>query len=292
MIPKLVETYCLIENLTRKIDSYLKGSLAGRKGKLSRAELLTIAVIKQNLGIKTNKSLYHLIKNYGQRDFSTLPSYQQFCAGLESNLNYLAIINLVLLEVNTRKKSNFFIIDSTSIPICKNAYRSRSKLGKNIAKSGKNMNGWYFGFKLHAIINNNMDIVSFKFTGGSTSDIAALDSNLIRNISGYLIGDKGYIGQKKAKELSKHNVKLITRPRKNMKKFPISKKVLSMLSRRQVVETTFSLLKAKFSLISQHARSLKSFFSQAFSAILAYNFHRNKADYYLNNKLFELKSIS
>lgn len=292
MIPKLVETYCIIENLTRKIDQHLKQTKVGRKSKLNRPEYLTIAVIKQFLGIKTNKILYELIKNYAKKDFSTLPSYQQFCLGLESNLHYLAIINLVLFELNTQKKSDFFIIDSTSIPICRNAYRSRSKLGKNIASSGKNMNGWYFGFKLHLIITNEMDIVSFKFTKASVADVTALDKNLIRNISGYLVGDKGYISQNKAQELKKYNVKLITRPRKNMKKLPVTKKNLRMLSRRQVVETTFSLLKSKFSLIFQHARSLKSFFSQIFSAILTYNLDRKSINYYLEQRLFNFKSIS
>ena len=53
MIPKLIETYCLIDNLTRELDKKLKTKLSGRKSKLSRSELLTIAVIKQNLGIRT-----------------------------------------------------------------------------------------------------------------------------------------------------------------------------------------------------------------------------------------------
>ena len=289
MIPYLVETYCLIDNLTRKVDHHLKKTPAGRKGKLSRSELLTIAIIKQFLGIKTNKSLYNLIKDCGQNYFSELPSYQQFCSGLESNIHYLAIINLVLVEINSQKKSDFFIIDSTSLPICRNTYRSRSKLGKGIASSGKNMNGWYFGFKLHAIITSNMDIVSFKFTNASTADITALDSQMIKNIFGFLVGDKGYISQKKAQELRKSGITLITRPRKNMKKLPVTKKVLSMLSRRQVVETTFSLLKSKFSLLFQHARSLKSFFSQIFSAVLSYHLHQKDATFYLKKSLLLLK---
>jgi len=182
------------------------------------------------LSVKTNTILYNLIKNHTKNTFGSLPSYQQFCAGLESNLVYLSLINYVITEINKQKNNDFFIIDSTSLPICRNSYRSRSKLGKNIATSGKNINGWYFGFKLRLVITNDMDIISFKFTGGSTSGIAALDTNFVKNITGYLIGDKGYLGKKKAQELRKNGIKLITKPRKNMKQIPTKKYFKNVMS--------------------------------------------------------------
>lgn len=287
MISNLEEIYCLIANLTSLIDEKVQTSKVGRKKKLNRAELLTIAIIKQKLGIETNKQLYLLIKNYMQKDFSKMPSYQQFCAGLESNFWHLCLINTVLSELNKQKESDFFIIDSTPLPLCSVGYRFKSQLGKGIASSGKNMNGWYFGFKLHLIINKNMDIVSFKFTNGSTSDIAALDSNMVRGIAGYLIGDKGYLGLKKAKDLKLCNVTLITKGRKNMKKLPISKAILQMLKRRQIVETTFSILKDRLQIINKKARSITSFFSQALSAILTYTLDNNNR--FLRLELSDLK---
>lgn len=275
MIPNLEETYCIIANLTSLIDKKNQIPKVGRKKKLSRSELLTIAIIKQKLGIETNKQLYFLIKKYMKKDFSEMPSYQQFCAGLESNFWHLGIINSILAEINKQKQSEFYVIDSTPLPLCSVGYRFRSRLGKGFASSGKNMNGWYFGFKLHLIINKNMDIVSFKFTNGSTSDIAALDTKMVAGIAGYLIGDKGYLGLKKAKELKICNITLITKGRKNMKKTPISKNILKMLKRRQIVETSFSILKDRLQIINKKARSITSFFSQALSAILAYTLGNN-----------------
>ena len=154
------------------------------------------------------------------------------------------------------------------------------------------MNGWYYGFKLHAIINNDMDIVSFKFSSGSVSDIAALDSYMIKGISGYLVGDKGYIGSKKAKELKSCGVNLITKSRKNMKKTPIDKRLLSMLNRRQIVETSFSILKDRLQIINKKARSITSFFSQALSAILTYILNKNNRllDLEINDIMLELIS--
>lgn len=164
MIPNLEEIYCVIDNLTSLIDKKLGVSKVGRKRKLSRSELLTIAIIKQKMGIETNKQLYNLIKNYMKKEFKILSSYQQFCVGLESNFQYLCIINSVLSQLNKQKNTKFFVIDSTSLPLCSFAYKYRSRLAKGFASLGKNINGWYYGFKLHAIINQNMDIVFFKFS--------------------------------------------------------------------------------------------------------------------------------
>jgi len=292
MISNLEEIYCLIDNLTSLIDQKIKIPKVGRKKKLNRAELLTIAIIKQKLGVETSKQLYLLIKNYMKKEFSEMPSYQQFCAGLESNFWHLGIINTILSEFNKQKQSEFYVIDSTPLPLCSVGYRFRSQLGKGLASSGKNMNGWYFGFKLHLIINKNMDIISFKFTNGSTSDIAALDSKMVAGISGYLIGDKGYLGLKKAKELKSCNISLITKGRKNMKKTPISKKILQMLKRRQIVETSFSILKDRLQIINKKARSVTSFFSQALSAILAYTLDNNNRILRLELGDLRISSIS
>ena len=292
MIPNLEEIYCVIDNLTSFIDQKIKISRVGRKKKLSRSELLTIAVIKQKLGISTNKQLYILIKNYMQREFPQMPSYQQFCAGLESNFWHLSIMNSMLSQINKQKHSDFYVIDSTPLPLCSVGYRFRSILGKGLAGSGKNMNGWYFGFKLHLIINKNMDIVSFKFTNGSTSDIAALDEKMVKGIAGYLIGDKGYLGLQKAKDLKKCNITLITKGRKNMKKTPISKQILRMLSRRQIVETSFSILKDRLQIIYKKARSITSFFSQALAAIFTYTLDNNNRLFCLGLNDLRLNSIS
>ena len=57
-----------------------------------------------------------------------------------------------------------------------------------------------------------MDIESFNITDGSTKDLNVLDGDFINKIKGWLVGDKGYIGQKKTKELSNRGIKLLTRP--------------------------------------------------------------------------------
>jgi hypothetical protein len=193
-------------------------------------------------------------------DFSPLPSYQQFCKGLETNIFYLAIINEILMQMNIVEEGGVYIIDSTALPICKTINSNCATLGLGLADYGKNIEGWFYGFKLHIIIDSNMNIVSFKFSTASTSDISALDQRIVRGLQGYLIGDRGYISQAKTEQLLRQNLRLLTRPRKNMKKLPLQPFLASLISIRSRVESVFGQLKDNFMLIWRKARSINSFF--------------------------------
>ena len=52
--------------------------------------------------------------------------------------------------------------------------------------------GWFFGFKLHLIVNENGEILSFQITPGNVSDISPVES-LTEGLWGKLFGDRGYI---------------------------------------------------------------------------------------------------
>jgi hypothetical protein len=292
MIPNLVEVYCLASNLASKIDQFLDKTAVGRKPILGRAEYITLAIIKQERAIRTNKNLYELVKYCMHNDFPKLPSYQQFCEGLESNLIYLMLMNQILCKTNISEEEAVYIVDSTKLPICKTIYSNRAKVGLGAADYGKNIEGWFFGFKLHIIINSNMDIVSFKFSKASTSDISVLNSFMTKDLIGLLFGDKGYISAKKTKELLEQNLRLVTRSRKNMAKLPIEVPLAKLLSIRQRVETVIGQLKDTFMLVYGKARSLRSFFSNALSALLAYTLKKKPSFLIDQEEIFRIVPIS
>lgn len=154
------------------------------------------------------------------------------------------------------------------------------------------MNGWYWGFKIHLLINHNMEIESIKLSRGSTSDIDVLEGVFIDGIRGWLVGDKGYISQKKARSLASKGIKLVARSRKNMRKVPALPTHNYLLSKRQSVESVFSYLKHRLSMLNSYARSVESFFMNVFSAIVTYSLKRTKILDLLCNKDFLSLAIS
>lgn len=272
----IVEVYCFIDNFVKLIESKNSRNIVGRKSMLSRTDYITLAIFKQQHGLRTTKDLYEFVSEYLHKDFPPLPSYQQFNHGIKSTFKYFMLIAWMLTKMTRKKSSQHHIVDSAPLPVCNNQYRFLSKLFKGLARPGKNLNGWYWGFKLHIIINLNMEIESFKITDGSVKDLNALEGDFIDGIIGWLVGDKGYIGKKKAQDLAMKGLKLITKPRVNMKKIPALPIHNYLLAKRQSVESVFSVLKHRLSTVNSYARSAESFFVNVFSAIVTYKLNMTK----------------
>ena len=273
----LEEVYCLNDNFVKYLERCgLRKHPAGRKSALSIAEYMTIILLKQELGIRKNSNLYIVIKEMFKRHFSPLPSYQQFNEGLRQTFPYLMLLTALMAKNNKIKKSKFYIVDSTPLPICSNGHRYKVKIDNGLAKSGKNLNGWFHGFKLHIIINNNLDIVSLCISDGAKKDYNVLSGEMVRGLFGWLVGDKGYVSSKTHSSLSKQGLTLLTKTRSNMKKFPATSYQNYLFSKREIVETVFSVLKHQLNIVTNNARSFFGFFSQVFAAILAYFLCKDK----------------
>ena len=76
--------------------------------------------------------------------------------------------------------------------------------------------GWFFGFKLHLIINDKGEILNFMFTPGNVDDREPLkQGKFLENIKGRLCADKGYIGQALFENLFLNGIQLVTKVKNN-----------------------------------------------------------------------------
>ncbi|MBK6611859.1 MAG: transposase [Sphingobacteriales bacterium] len=91
------------------------------------------------------------------------------------------------------------------------------KVFAQTASKGKSSMGWFFGFKLHLIVNHKGQIVDFALTTGQVADNSKdLLNKLLEKISGTLFGDKGYLTTLWNNFFEK-GLKIITKVKKNMK---------------------------------------------------------------------------
>ncbi len=105
--------------------------------------------------------------------------------------------------------SGILFVDSTSIAVCHNRRIDRHKVFEGFAQRGKSIMGWFFGFKLHLIVNDTGELIDFALTAGNVDDRQPIP-NLVRHVFGKLFGDKGYLSKPLREELWEQGIDLIT----------------------------------------------------------------------------------
>ena len=108
------------------------------------------------------------------------------------------------------RSSKFLLwIDSTTLTVCKNQRIQWHKSLAAIAIRGKSSIGWFFGCKLHLMMNPSRDIVSTALSNGHTADIKIVEQ-LVKGMTAKLYADHGHISQELKSRLIAQGIDLIT----------------------------------------------------------------------------------
>ena len=116
------------------------------------------------------------------------------------------------LESRKGQCTGVSFIDSTPIQVCKPKRMSRNKTFQGFAKKGKSTIGWFFGFKLHLVVNDQGELLSIKLTAANVDDRKPVLS-LTKKLFGKIFGDKGYIWGHHRIRIIKHVKDLIVSQR-------------------------------------------------------------------------------
>ncbi len=162
----ITELFTYIDDFCKAYDNFIKRHSLSNRGarkptrepSLSTSEMMTIIILFHQSSCTNFKHFYHLHLPLYHKDFPKMLSYQRFVELVSRTLNYFFI--LIQLICATSKKTGIAYIDSTCISVCNNKRTSRHKVFKDLAKLGKSTMGWFFGFKLHLIINEKGELLA------------------------------------------------------------------------------------------------------------------------------------
>ena len=276
---KLITLFCKVDDFCQRFEAQFNSKIIShcsqkrkKKSRLCLSEIMTIVVYFHQSNYRTFKHYYlDKILKYHQQEFPHIVSYNRFVELMSSSL--IPLIHYL----NSRKGKNtgLSFIDSTRLPISHPNRAKRNRVFGNLAAWGKSSMGWFFGFKLHLIINELGEILAFQVTPGNVDDRVPVH-NLTRNIWGYLFGDKGYIKQQLWSELWSKNLKLITPLKKNMKNKLIESWEKLMLRKRSLIETVNDQLKNISQISHSRHRSVFNFMVNVISGLIAYTFQAKK----------------
>lgn len=264
------------ENLGEKEEN--RGRLSSkklyrnRKKRLSSSEIMTILIYFHVSGYRNFKTFYlNHVCVYLRDMFPKLLSYNRFVEIMPSVL--LPLCHYLTSRLD--KPSEISYIDSTKLEVCGKKRISRNKVFGGIGKLGKTTMGWFFGFKLHLIINERGGLVAVKVTAGNVDDRTYV-SEMTKKIVGKLFGDKGYISAELFDELMQRGLQLITNVKKNMKNKLMSLIDKILLRKRSIIETVNDQLKNISQIEHTRHRSLFNFMSNVICGLIAYTFRDKK----------------
>ena len=175
-------------------------------------------------------------------------------------------------------------IDSTPIVVCHNLRIKQHKVFAGLVQRFKSSTGWYFGFKLHLVVNEHGEILAFQLTPGNIDDRKSVPF-LMKDMFGKIFADKGYLSKKLFEELLKDDIQLITGIRRNMKNYlmPLADKLL--LRRRSIIETINDQLKNISQIEHSRHRSFTNFLINLLAGLLAYCFQPKKPSLHIDAML-------
>lgn len=269
----LVDEFCL--EFEKNISKHSIGNKPKRKPLMSKSEVITILILFHLGGFKNLKSFYlFYVKVHMSGYFPQTVSYNRFIELQQSVILYMAIFQKTCC---LGQCTGISFVDSTPIAVCKNKRIPRHKVFDGIAQRGKSTMGYFFGFKLHYVINDKGEILSFVITPGNVDDREPLkDKNFLKLIRGKLYADKGYISKTLTEVLFVDGLHLITSIRNNMKNVLMEMKDKILLRKRSVIETINDELKNICSIEHSRHRSFGNFINNTLSAMIAYSFFPKK----------------
>jgi hypothetical protein len=267
----------LVEDQSRLIGDKKRRN---RKTELHISEAITIVVMFHKTRYRTFKDYYkRFVLEDLKKYFPKSMSYSRFVNLMKTCLFPLFIFSQSCLGEGT----GISFIDSTILTVCHARRINSHRVFKKMARRGKTSTGWFYGFKLHLIINDVGEILAYMLTPGNVDDRVPVPW-LSKDLIGKLFGDKGYISQELFLKLYDKGLAIITRIKRNMKNKLMSIIDKILLRSRGVIESVNNKLKSDCQIEHHRHRSPWNFLVNLISGIVAYAYDPCKPHVKLTTK--------
>ena len=281
---KITEIFCSIDDFCKVFEPALKQrtltrgkNKRNRSFKMSTSEILTITVLFHLSGHRTFKHFYlYYVQEHLQKEFPQTVSYNRFVELMQANMLPLT---LYMKTCCLGECTGISFVDSTPIRACKNKRIKNNKVFKDIATTGRSTMGWFYGFKLHIVVNDKGELLDFIITQANVDDRTPIkQDNFLKKIFGSLYADKGYLSKELTALLFDQGLHLVTGIRNNMKNVLMTMRDKILLRKRSIIETINDQLKNICQAEHSRHRSFGNFITNLVASLIAYSFQEKKPE--------------
>ncbi len=272
----LLELFCDVDDFCKGFLPFYEQQLVQsglqtrhRDRSLSLSEIMTILIYFHQSHYRNFKAYYcEDVLPHLRGEFPGLVSYTRFVDFIPSALMPLcAYFHTTCLGDCT----GLSFINSTAIDVCLTQRIASHKVFAGLAERGKTSTGWFFGFKLHLVINDRGELLNIQLTPANVDDRQPVP-HLAHTLFGKLFGDKGYISQPLHDLLQQTlGLDLITKLRNNSKnRLPMTLTDRLLLRKRAIVKSVIDQLKNISQIEHSRHRSVRNFVVNLLCGLIAY----------------------
>jgi hypothetical protein len=238
----LISVYCLIDDCLG--DRRLRAR--GPQPSLSDAEVLTIEIVGEFLGIDTDSGLYrHFRRHYSDWFPDLMRIHRTTFLRQAANLWLVKRELWIAFSEQIPQDRLLTVIDSFPVPVCRFARAPRCQAFKGIAAFGHDevARQTYYGFRAHIRLTWPGVITDVRLTPADVHDTVAAEI-LLSNCMGWALADRNYWKPLLTETLKKQGLFLLA-PYKSAKREPF-RFPIQLTHKRYRIETVIGQLVERF----------------------------------------------
>lgn len=254
----IINVYCLVDDMLKNQVKQQELRTRGFAPKLTDSEMITMEIVAEFLSIDTDKGAWEYFHNHWVSLFPNLPSRANFAKHAANLWHIKQQLQKDLALKMWAFSDRIHLADGFPIPVChfKRAYFSSIFKGEASYGYCASKAETYYGFKGNLLIDSKGIITDLTITPANIDERDSL-WDIISNIKGMVIADKGLVGIDHKNELREFaNINLQTAVRDNMQEKRSDKFVTWLKSIRRLVETVIGQLTERFNIEKIRARKV------------------------------------
>ena len=250
----VVAVFCLI-------DDRLKGRRIRQRGpapKLSDAEVLTIEVVGEFLGLDTDKGIHLFFRRHYAEWFPALGEvHRTTFARQAANLWKIKEDLWQEFLALAPHDPTFALVDSMPLPAClfARAYRCRRFRGEAAFGKDTLLRQTFYGLRVHMRVCWPGVITRLSVTPADVHELSVLPQ-LLESTRGLAVGDRNYWSPEMREELARSIGVALLAPYRIKKRDPVPERSVLLSRLRYRIDTVFSQLTERYSLKRVWAKDL------------------------------------